>query len=103
MEQELPIRFALTKLSRMIGLLKQDVCADGEVLLLLPCKSVHTFGMKVDIDVAFIDDRGRVLKVAQALPPRRFCSCVAASGVLERRSKVDNPWFETGGVIKLSL
>ena len=57
--------------------------ADG-VLILSPCNSVHTFGMKQPIDIAFIDTRGCVLKSLEGVAPRRIVKCPQASITLER-------------------
>jgi uncharacterized membrane protein (UPF0127 family) len=70
----------------MLGLLKKDVCVHGEVLMIVPCKSIHSFGMREPIDVAFVDKGGCVLKVVTGLPPGRTSSCKHAACVLERRS-----------------
>ena len=56
----------------------------GSVLLIAPCRSIHTFTMKRPIDVAFIDHEGQVCKACVALPPRRLLVCWQASAVLER-------------------
>ena len=101
MGEGLNFRFAHTLTGRLFGLTRKSVCVQGEVLVLLPCRSIHTFGMKEDIDVAFFDSRGRVMKAVRALPPRRFCSCRGAAGVLERRSARGAFWFESGDSVKL--
>ena len=96
------VRFATRLGERLVGLLRNDVCASGEVLVLSPCSNIHTFGMKGDIDVAFVDACGCVLKTERSLQPRRFCSCDGARVVLERRSTGDSPWFEVGDVVGLT-
>jgi uncharacterized membrane protein (UPF0127 family) len=45
-------------------------------------RAVHTFGMRVAIDVAFLDRDLRVLRVA-TVPPRRIVWSVRAQHVLE--------------------
>jgi uncharacterized membrane protein (UPF0127 family) len=47
--------------ARSRGLLGRDG-VDG-ALLLRPCRSVHTIGMRFPIDVAFCDDELRVIRV----------------------------------------
>lgn len=80
----------------MKGLLDPAICERGETLVLIPCKSIHTFGMTEAIDVAFVDRRGRVLDVVRGLPPRRVLSCQRATCVLERRSAACGRWVEQG-------
>ena len=96
-------RLARTLIEKMVGLIRTDVCPDGEVLLLFPCGSIHTFGMKEAIDVAFIDAQGYVLKAVNALPPRRFSACFSAAAVLERRCGEAAYWFECGDHIELMV
>ena len=103
MDRGMRFRFARSLPRRMLGLLNGKVCADGEVLVLLPCRSIHTFGMKESIDVAFIDEQGCVLKVVRALPPHKLCSCNAAAGVLERRRRGDSLWLKRGDVVKFTV
>ena len=38
-------------------------------LLLSPCQSIHTFCMRMPIDVCFLDNEQRVLKVIKGLKP----------------------------------
>jgi len=96
------VRLATRLGERLVGLLRKDVCTEGEVMLLCPCSSIHTFGMKGNIDVAFIDSSGYVAKVIRNLPPGRFYSCHDTSVVLERRSTGDDFWFEVGDVVGLT-
>ena len=63
-----PVTVAATAWARTRGLL-----GVGDVvgaLLLTPCSSVHSVGMRVDLDVAYLDRGGVVLDVA-ALPRNR--------------------------------
>lgn len=74
---------------RMRGLLGRDGI-DG-ALLLRPGKSVHSFGMRFPLDVAFCDRQMVVLRVV-ALPPNRMtrlsfrCHCIieAEMGAFDR-------------------
>lgn len=56
---------------RLIGLLAHRALADDVGLLLIPCTSIHTFGMRFVIDVVFLDRQNRVLGFADAVPPNR--------------------------------
>lgn len=55
--------------ARLRGLLGRPAPAEGEGLLLLPCRSVHMFGMEYALDVAFLDRAGSVIAAYHALPP----------------------------------
>jgi len=58
----------------MIGLLGRSHLAVGDGLLLSPAWSIHTWFMRIAIDVVFIDDDGRVLRVYPELRPWRLVS-----------------------------
>jgi uncharacterized membrane protein (UPF0127 family) len=51
-------------------------------------RSVHTFGMRAAIAVAFLDRDHRVIRVA-TVPPRRLVSCRRARHVLEAPAGTD--------------
>lgn len=91
--------FALSLLERARGLLgrRSSRLGAGGLLVLAPCRSVHTFGMRQPIDVAFVDGHGRVLKAVRGMPPRRMAGCRGARIVIERFSSPCNGrWFEVG-------
>jgi uncharacterized membrane protein (UPF0127 family) len=46
-------------------------------------RAVHTFGMRYRIDVVFLDERNRVIKIVVAMPPRRMAWCWRARVVVE--------------------
>jgi uncharacterized protein len=52
-------------------------------LLLARTRSVHTFGMRFALDLYWLDERGVVLRVDRAVPPRRLRRCAGAAAVLE--------------------
>ena len=55
----------------------------GGGLLIPGCRSIHTFGMRFAIDVAFLDAEGAVLSRRLELPRRRVVADRRASAVLE--------------------
>ena len=69
--------------TRLRGLLFRKPLAAGEGLILVPCSSIHTFGMGYSIDVVFLDPDCRVVRLVHALPPRRIRSAPGAKMVLE--------------------
>jgi uncharacterized protein len=54
---------------RLRGLLGRPVLPAGEGLLLVPCSAVHMLGMRIPLDVAFLDPDGAVVAVYHALAP----------------------------------
>lgn len=56
----------------------------GTALLIYPCSSIHTFFMRVPIDVVFLDQEGRVIMIIEGLMPWRVSPLVReAAAVLE--------------------
>jgi uncharacterized membrane protein (UPF0127 family) len=69
--------------SRLLGLagLKREQVGAG--LLLPRCAGVHTFGMRFELDLAFLDADLRLLTSFHRVPPRRFVWHRGADAVLE--------------------
>lgn len=57
-------------------------------LLFNRCNSIHTFFMFQKIDVIFIDDNYKVIKIMKDLKPLRIIFCSKAKHVLEFSSKI---------------
>jgi uncharacterized membrane protein (UPF0127 family) len=74
---------ATTFRARLLGLALLPRLPPGRALLIPGCRSVHTFGMRFRIDVVFLDEHGRVLRVARSVPRRRLLRCPSAYAVLE--------------------
>lgn len=70
-------------LSRARGLLGRPMLQESQGLLIQPCNSIHTFGMRYSLDVVFMDSEGKVLKFYQSLPSFRLAATFGASAVLE--------------------
>ncbi|HEX7362916.1 MAG TPA: DUF192 domain-containing protein [Bryobacteraceae bacterium] len=72
-----------TSAKRQKGLLGRNHLPDGHALWIVPCESVHTFGMRFPIDIVYLDRKKRVRKVREAVPPWRLSMCLLAHSVLE--------------------
>lgn len=70
---------AASRAERRRGLLGTTSLAQGEGLLLQPCRSVHTVGMAYPIDVLFTGSDGRVVKAISDLRPGRLTWPVLSS------------------------
>jgi uncharacterized membrane protein (UPF0127 family) len=70
-ERELGSRVTLADswLRRLRGMLGRPAPLPGEGMLLSPCRSVHMYGMKFELDVAFLDDHGTVVACYPSLSP----------------------------------
>ncbi|MDO4182102.1 MAG: DUF192 domain-containing protein [Coriobacteriia bacterium] len=62
-----PLHIAATPQARARGLF--DPRHKWGVVALVPCRDIHTFGMRCALDVAFVDSMGTVLQVIRGLPP----------------------------------
>ena len=69
--------------TRLRGLAWRDRERAGPGLLIPRCSSVHTFGMRFELDVYFLDADGRVLSVRRRVPPRRVIWQRRSAAVLE--------------------
>lgn len=76
--------------SRAKGLLGRDGL-DG-ALLIESCRSVHTFGMRFDIDVAFLDAEGVVIKTCHLKRRRSTGVVLKARSVLEAEAGSFREW-----------
>ncbi len=83
---------------RVKGFLVKQPCQC--VLLITPCHSIHTFGMKTPLDVAFVNREGVVLASYRAVLPCHVLRCKKAYGVLERHANTQQ-WFSEGEEVGL--
>jgi uncharacterized membrane protein (UPF0127 family) len=72
---------------RLLGLAGLPLAAAGPGLLIPRCASVHTFGMRFDLDVVFLDRDWRPLALRAGVPPRRLVWQRGAAAVLEIPSR----------------
>jgi uncharacterized protein len=77
------LEIADTPARRSKGLLGRSSLGQSTGLWIVPCESVHMFGMKFAIDLVYLDRRMRVKKVRHALKPWRISACLTAHSVIE--------------------
>jgi len=63
------IRLADDWLGRLRGMLARPAPTSGEGLLLTPCRSVHMYGMRFPLDIAFLDASCSIVAAYRSLPP----------------------------------
>jgi uncharacterized protein len=79
----MPVRTASSFRARLLGLaLRRE--PPGYALLLPHTRAVHTFGMRFALDLYWLDDRGEMVRIDRAVPPRRVRACRRARAVIER-------------------
>ncbi len=81
------VRVATTRFARLVGLALTDRERAGAGLLIPACRSVHTFGMRFALDVAFLDADGAVISRRLGVRPGRFVADRHAAAVLEVPSR----------------
>jgi uncharacterized membrane protein (UPF0127 family) len=59
------------------GLMGRAALPEGYALIIFPESSIHTFFMRVPIDVLFLDRTDRVVGMREAMPPSRPFAGVA--------------------------
>ena len=89
-----------TRAQRRRGMLGQK---HPEFALVLPnCRWVHTIGMRCALDVAYLDDEARVMKVQQLNPMRLPMPVLAAHSVVEARAGSFERWgVRVGDVVEV--
>jgi uncharacterized membrane protein (UPF0127 family) len=81
---------AESRRERRRGLLGEP---DPEFALVIPnCKWVHSVGMRCALDVAYLDDESRVMKVQQLAPMRLPLPVFAAHTVVEAKAGSFERW-----------
>ncbi len=81
--------------SRMLGLMGRRCLAGGHALLIRPCRSIHTFMMRFNLDLVFLGSDNTVVKIVRNVRPCRFVfGGRQARSVLEMASG----WFPEGAV-----
>ena len=91
---------AVSRGQRRRGLMGRDEL-EG-VLVIRPCRQVHTFGMRFPIDVAFCDRYGFVLHTARLAPRRVSRPVWRAYFAIEAREGAFDRWeLQLGDVVEV--
>jgi uncharacterized membrane protein (UPF0127 family) len=77
------LEMAFDSATRKKGLLGRDSLGDGNGLVIAPSQAVHTFGMRFPIDIVAVGRDGRVIKVREAVGPRRLVFALTAFAIVE--------------------
>jgi len=74
---------AFDSASRRRGLLGRTAFAEGAALIIAPCNGIHTFFMRMAIDVVFVSRGGEVIKTYSDLPAWRIAFALRAFAAIE--------------------
>ncbi|WP_133912650.1 DUF192 domain-containing protein [Streptomyces sp. NBC_00582] len=92
----IPLEIAASYRARTRGLLGRDAVEGA--MLLTPAGSVHTFGMRIPIDVAYLDRRLTVVAVRTMPPGRLGLPRLRSRHVLESAAGAMEGWGVRAGV-----
>lgn len=77
-------KFARHFFNRLVGLLGKKEMQEGEGLIIYPCNMVHSLGMKMSIDVLFLNKAHEVVYGMESMTPNKISPCIKdASYVIE--------------------
>lgn len=68
----LQVQPADTWVKRLVGLLAHSSLGDNEAMYFCPGGSIHTIGMRFPIDVVYLDQSKKVLKIESTMKPFRL-------------------------------
>ena len=66
------VKLADNLFSRTIGLLSKKSLSEGEGLVIKPCCSIHTFFMRFEIDVLFVNKKNEIIALYENVKPWRI-------------------------------
>ncbi|MEV5316562.1 DUF192 domain-containing protein [Streptomyces sp. NPDC052687] len=95
-EVRVPLEIATSYRARTRGLLGRDTV--NGAMLLSPAGSIHTLGMRIPIDVAYLDRGLRVIAVRTMRPGRMGMPRLRARHVVEAEAGVMEGWGLSAGV-----
>jgi uncharacterized membrane protein (UPF0127 family) len=79
----LAVAIACGRRARLCGLAGLRSPLAGAALLLAPCRSVHTAGMRWSLDLVWLGPGGGVVRLDRDVEPWRVRSCRRARAVIE--------------------
>ena len=99
--QDFVICIANNFISRAIGLIGRREFDCGDALHIARCSAIHTFFMRMTIDLVFLDSSKRAISIHSAVPPWRLRHCWGAASVLEMpEGRVKELGISLGGSFK---
>ncbi|GAA6136307.1 hypothetical protein NBRC116583_00540 [Arenicella sp. 4NH20-0111] len=73
---------------RARGLIGQKALNSDDAMWFDNCSSVHMFGMQFALDIVFLDNNNRVMKVVENLKPWQVAMAMGAKRVVELKSGI---------------
>ncbi|MGH7736806.1 MAG: DUF192 domain-containing protein [Candidatus Tyrphobacter sp.] len=90
--------------ARTLGLIGRTKLGARDGMLFERCAGIHTFFMRVPIDVVFLDAQHRVVRAVRCVPPwRPLVACRGARAVVELAAgTIDRRRIDDGVRLKLT-
>ena len=89
---------------RLMGLMFLKKMDGYDGLIISPCNSIHTFFMKMNIDVIFLNNKNEVVHIKRSMKPWRMTRMfVGANKVLEFEAGVLGENIKAGDKISLCI
>lgn len=89
---------------RFLGLMGKRTIAPSTLFVLEPCSSIHTFWMRVPLDVLFLDENWQVLAIYWNVQPGKILSHKGAFRVIECDvGQLETYQIEVGDRLKIDL
>lgn len=63
-------------IKRTVGLLGRKSLAPENGLLISPCNSIHSIGMKFEFDAVFLDKKGQIVYIIEKMKPFKVSKIV---------------------------
>ncbi len=96
------VSVADTFMKRFLGLMGKKELRPGTGLKIKPCNSIHTFYMKFPIDVIFLSEDHKVLKLISNMKPRRVSAIVKnAKYVIETNADELTDKIHEGDIVEM--
>ena len=83
LETGIRMHLAHTWRARLLGLAFMAQLQPDEALVIPHCRSVHTFGMRFELDVVFVDRQWEPIYIEYGVRPRRVLRSRFARSVIE--------------------
>ncbi|AWB33465.1 DUF192 domain-containing protein [Orrella marina] len=81
--ETISLEVAGTWRTRLAGLLGVRTMSGTQGLWIRPCNAVHTFGMRFDLSIYFLDQCDQIVRVYPRVSPGRMLVCAQACSVIE--------------------
>ena len=90
-----------TFLTRLRGLLGKKSLLPNQGIVIKPCNSVHTIGMRFPIDVIFIDKNNKVCHIIKNMHPGKFSTVIKEANYVIEVSEGTSSRINIGDIIEV--